>query len=284
MSVTSIDTNVVISVAGLQHLLASGADVVLLDVRRTVDEPLPAEYAAGHLPGARFADHFNQLSGERTASSGKNPLPSDERIQAAVTEWGINPGSIVVVYAEDGGPTATRGWWVLKWAGVPDVRYLDGGLAAWTQAGGELTREIPPAGGGTVQVTTGSLPVIDPDQAAALARDGLLLDARYEADYLGDPALPGKGHIPGAVSAPFTLALHDDTGLLRSDDDIRAAYAALGADGTRPIGLYCGGGVGATIGVLVLTRLGIPAALYPGSWTQWSSDPARPVVTGPERG
>jgi thiosulfate/3-mercaptopyruvate sulfurtransferase len=275
MTSTTITSNLVISAGELKDLLASGADVVLLDVRRTADEPLPEQYEAGHLPGARFVDHFVQLSGERTETSGKNPLPSSERIQAAVTGWDINPGSVVVVYAEGGGPTATRGWWVLKWAGVPDVRYLDGGLSAWVASGGELTTEIPPTGNGTFRVTTGSLPAIGPDEAAAQARDGLLLDARPAENY-------ENGHVPGAASAPYTIALDEETGLLKSDEEIREAYAALGADGSQPVALYCGGGVGATIGVLALAKVGIPATLFPGSWTQWSSDPNRPVATGHE--
>jgi thiosulfate/3-mercaptopyruvate sulfurtransferase len=279
LNATSVGTNVVISVGELKNLLDSEEDVVLLDVRRTADEPLPEEFASGHIPGAQFVDHFAQLSGERTATSGKNPLPSAERIQAAVTSWGIHPGSVVVVYASGGGgPSATRAWWVLKWAGVPDVRYLDGGLDAWTDAGGELNTETPPEGHGTFEVVTGSLPVLGPDEAAARARDGVLLDARYAEAY------EGEGHIPGALSAPFTIALSDGAGVFKGDEELRAAYAALGADGSKPIGLYCGGGVGATIAALALTRLGIPAALYPGSWTQWSSDPARPIATGNEPG
>lgn len=281
---TRTATDVVISTDELRAALAAGADVVLLDVRRTADAPLRAEYEAGHLPGAHFVDHFADLAGVRTATSGKNPLPASEAIQAAVTRWGIDESSIVVVYGGgSGGPTATRAWWVLTWAGVPDVRYLDGGLDAWVASGGELTSDEPPVGDGTFQVSVGSLPVLSAEEAAARARDGVLLDARYGTDYRGDPAQPGTGHIPGAVSAPFDLVL-DDAGLLLDDDTIRERYAALGADGSVPIGLYCGGGVGATIGVLALHRLGIRAELFPGSWTQWVSDSSRAVVTGDQPG
>jgi thiosulfate/3-mercaptopyruvate sulfurtransferase len=277
-------TDVVISVAELREAITSGTNVVLLDVRRTADAPLRDEYEAGHLPGAHFVNHFAQLASERTVVSGKNPLPSEETIQAAVTGWGVDADSVVVVYGGgNGGPTAARGWWVLKWAGVPDVRYLDGGLDAWVAAGGELSTEEPAPGNGSFRVSIGSLPVLTPDEAASLARDGVLLDARYEQDYVGDREQPGKGHIPGALSAPFHIALDDD-GLLLPTQHIREKYAALGADGSQPLGLYCGGGVGATIGILALHRLGIPAALYPGSWTQWSSDPFRPIATGTEPG
>jgi thiosulfate/3-mercaptopyruvate sulfurtransferase len=284
MTSLTTTTDVVISVRELREAQAAGKDVVLLDIRRTADAALRDEYESGHLPGAHFVNHFTQLAGERTASSGKNPLPSEETIQDAATSWGINPDSLVVVYGGgNGGPTAARGWWVLKWAGVPDVRYLDGGLDAWLAAGGELSSEEPPRGGGTLEVSLGSLPVLSPELAAARARDGVLLDARYRADYVGDATQTGMGHIPGALSAPFHIALGED-GLLLDNDAIREQYAILGADGSQPIGIYCGGGVGATIGILALHRLGISAELYPGSWTQWSSDPSRPVSTGTDPG
>ncbi|GAA2616894.1 sulfurtransferase [Dactylosporangium fulvum] len=280
---TTTRPDAVISATALRTLLDSGADVVLLDIRRDADRGLRHEYEAGHLPGAHYVEHSTQLAGVRTPESGKNPLPTDDQIQAAVTGWGIHPSSTVVVYTRGAAPPATRAWWVLTWAGVPDVRYLDGGLDAWTAAGGELTTDEPAPGGGTFQVRTGSLPTIDADEAGALARSGLLLDARPREAYLGDAEQPGQGHIPGAVSVPYSDNLDED-GLLRNDESLRALYAGHGVDGIAPLGLYCGGGVGATTGILVLHRLGIPAALYPGSWTQWSADPTRPVATGTEPG
>lgn len=284
---TTTLTDVVISATQLQDLLTTDADVVVLDIRRNADEVLREDYDAGHIPGARFIDHIAQLAGTKTASSGKNPLPTKESIQESVRRWGINPDSIVVVYGEgQGAPMVTRAWWTLKWAGVPDVRYLDGGLAAWQAAGGEVTQKEPADGNGTLQVQTGSLPTIDPDEAQSLARSGLLFDARPVEAYLGGPVeagQPGQGHIPGAISVPYSDNL-DAEGLLLSNETIREHYASFGADGSKQIGLYCGGGVGATTGVLALYRIGIPAALFVGSWTQWSSDPSRPVVTGDQPG
>ena len=283
---TTTLTDVVISATQLQDLLGTDADVVVLDIRRTADEVLRENYEAGHIAGARFIDHIAQLAGPKTATSGKNPLPSKESIQESVRRWGINPESIVVVYGEGSAPMVTRAWWILKWAGVPDVRYLDGGIDAWVAAGGELTTVEPPDGDGTFQVAIGSLPTIEPDEAQAIAGTGVLLDARPVEAYVGGPVEPGQpaeGHIPGAISVPYSDNL-DEQGLLLDNEQIRERYASVGADGSKPIGLYCGGGVGATTGVLALYRLGIPAALFVGSWTHWSSDPERPYVTGEQPG
>jgi thiosulfate/3-mercaptopyruvate sulfurtransferase len=273
--------DVVISAAELQGELASGRDVVLLDIRRDDTPEARAAYRDGHLPGAHFVTLTGQLAGPRTSRSGTNPLPADDAIQADARRWGISPGSLAVVYSAESPAVATRGWWVLRWAGVPDVRYLDGGAAAWAAAGGVLTAEEPAEGSGTFTVSTGSLPVLDADEAAALARTGLLLDARNPGGYTG--ADPGTGHIPGALSAPGTDNIGPD-GLLRAPEELRAHYSALGVDQAAPPGVYCGGGVAATLDILALSRLGVPAALYPGSWSAWSSDPARPVATGDQPG
>jgi thiosulfate/3-mercaptopyruvate sulfurtransferase len=273
--------DVVISAASLLAELADGTDVVLLEIRRDDSAAARAAFRAGHLPGAHLVTLTEQLAGPRSALSGTNPLPTDGAIQADTRRWGINPGSLVVVYSAESPAIATRGWWVLRWAGVPDVRYLDGGVDAWAAAGGSLSTSEPAAGSGTFTVTTGSLPTLDADDAAALARTGLLLDARGPDAYAGGE--PGTGHIPGALSAPGTANIDAD-GLLRTPEVLKAHYAALGADGRPEVGVYCGGGVAATLDILALSRLGVPAALYPGSWSAWSADPARPAATGDQPG
>jgi thiosulfate/3-mercaptopyruvate sulfurtransferase len=130
-------------------------------------------------------------------------------------------------------------------------------------------------------VTTGSLPTLDADDAAKLARTGLLLDARGPDAYAGGE--PRTGHIPGALSAPGTANIGTD-GLLKTHEDLQVHYAALGVGGRSGVGVYCGGGVAATLDILALARLGVPAALYPGSWSAWSADPARPAATGDQPG
>jgi thiosulfate/3-mercaptopyruvate sulfurtransferase len=138
---------------------------------------------------------------------------------------------------------------------------------------------------GDVVLDGGHLPVLDADAAAALARTGRLLDARAGERYRGEvePVDPRAGHVPGAASAPTTDNLAAD-GRFRDAAALRARFAALGADGAVPVGVYCGSGVTAAHEIAALAVAGVPAALYPGSWSAWSNDPARPVATGPEEG
>lgn len=271
----------VISAASLLTEFATGSDVVLLDVRRNAIPAARTAYERGHLPGAHFVTLTGQLAGPRSPLSGNNPLPEDDAIQADIRRWGIHPGSLVVVYSAESPAVATRAWWVLRWAGALDVRYLDGGVDAWVAAGGGISTSEPTEGGGTLTVATGSLPTLDADSAARLARTGLLLDARGPGAYAGDE--PGTGHIPGALSAPGTANVGAD-GLLKTPEQLRAHYAALGADGSGEVGVYCGGGVAATLDILALARIGVLAALYPGSWSAWIADPSLPVATGSEAG
>lgn len=277
MTTTVGTTHLVISAAKLRAKIEAGRSVVLLEVTRGVDGSAPR---GPHLPGAHRVDLTTQLAGAPTAGSGNLPLPDGSSIQADVRRWGIDDGSIVVVYSSGGPALATRAWWVLRWAGVPDVRYLDGGAGAWVAAGGELSDDEVPEADGTFVVTTGSLPTLDADSAATLARTGRLVDARGEAAYIG---AEGGGHIPGALSAPSAQNIDAD-GLLRDDEALRAHYGALGVDGHSEVGVYCGGGVGATLDVFALAKIGIAATLYPGSFSAWTSDPARPVVTGNQPG
>jgi thiosulfate/3-mercaptopyruvate sulfurtransferase len=197
----------------------------------------------------------------------------------------VRSGQPVVVYDDNGGLAAARAWWLLRWAGLTDVRILDGALAAWRAAGlpldaGEVT---PPPG--DVTLTGGHLPVLSADQAGALARDGLLLDARAGQRYRGEtePVDPRAGHIPGAVSAPTSGNLTAD-GTFASPAALRARYAALGAARAPAVGVYCGSGVTAAHDLAALTVAGYDAVLFPGSWSAWSSDPDRPAATGPAPG
>jgi thiosulfate/3-mercaptopyruvate sulfurtransferase len=207
-------------------------------------------------------------------------------LQRDARRWGIRAGSAVVVYDDNRGLQAGRAWFTLRWAGVADVRILDGGLEAWIAAGHATTTDIPLPDYGDIVLSGGRLPVIDADQAAGLARSAILLDARGSDAYRGNPVTAGappQGHIPGAVSAPTTGNLSAD-GTLASPDDLRARFAALGVDGSVPVAVYCGGGVAASHQIAALASIGIEAKLFPGSWSAWSSDPSRPVATGPEPG
>ncbi|WP_214105781.1 sulfurtransferase [Acrocarpospora catenulata] len=281
MSSTSsaVDTSdVVITAEQLRDQLHSGRPVVILEVRR---EPSDEEESSeSRLPGAQLVTLTTELVGPRTADSGDFPLPTEDQIQDAVRRWGIDDDTLVVVYSREAPALASRAWWTLRWAGVPDVRYLDGGLPAWIAIGGEVSSEVPAIRKGSFTVAPGSLPVLSTEAAGALARSGVLLDARDDARYSGHPE---GGHIPGARSLPASRNLGAD-GLLKSEEELRTAYEAAGLNEQAQWGAYCGGGTAATLNVLALARLGITAALYPGSFSAWSSDPSRPVAKGNEPG
>jgi thiosulfate/3-mercaptopyruvate sulfurtransferase len=268
--------------------LATAADadgVTLLDVRWQLGGPPghPA-YRDGHIPGARYVDLDSELAGPAGAG-GRHPLPDPESFGAAMRRAGVSRDRDVVVYDNWQGWGAARAWWLLRWAGHPRVRVLDGGLAAWTGAGRPLSQQEPAAGDGDFVPEPGALPLLDAAGAAALARRGLLLDARAPERYRGDsePIDRVGGHIPGAVNAPTTENTGAD-GLLLPAAALADRFRALGAKPGTDVGVYCGSGVSGAHEVLALAAAGVPAALYVGSWSDWSADPARPVATGPQPG
>ncbi|PVC85414.1 sulfurtransferase [Streptomyces sp. CS090A] len=254
---------------------------VLLDVRWQLGGPQGRpDYEAGHLPGAVFVDLDTELAGP-AGSGGRHPLPDPEAFGAVMRRAGVGQDTPVVVYDGGQGWAAARAWWLLRWTGHPDVRVLDGGLAAWT---GDLSTGIPDPAEGDFRPKPGALPTLDADAAAALARTGLLLDARAAERYRGDvePIDRVGGHIPGAVSAPTTANVAEDGRYLPAER-LAERFTALGAGKSgEAVGVYCGSGVSGAHEVLALEIAGIRAALYPGSWSEWSADPARPVATGPE--
>ena len=266
-----------------RELLSRPADV-LLDVRWALGDDRGRErYRAGHLPGAVFVDLPGELSAEPSPAAGRHPLPSLQSLQSAARRWGISAGSRVVVYDDTGGLAAARGWWLLRWGGMDAVTLLDGGLAAWTAAGGLLeTGDVLPAPG-DVELAGGGMPVLDADAAAALpTAGGVLLDARAGERFRGEvePVDPRAGHVPGALSAPTTGNL-DAEGRFLAAAVLSERFARLGVRPGTTVGVYCGSGVTAAHEVAALAVAGVDAALWPGSWSQWSADPARPVATGP---
>ena len=260
---------------------------VVLDVRWRLGGPPPAElYASGHLPGAVAVELDRDLAAPvGDGKRGRHPLPEPGALQEALRRWGINEDSSVVAYDDADGSSAARAWWLLRWAGLRDVRVLDGGIAAWTAAGLPLTAEVPSPELGNVLVRPGAMPVLDAEGAAGLvAGGGVLLDARVEPRYRGEvePVDPVAGHIPGARSAPASGNV-DVSGRFLSAERLRERFARLGVEADRAAGAYCGSGVTAAQEVLALHVAGIPAALYAGSWSEWVADRSRPVVTGPDR-
>ncbi|GAA2430697.1 sulfurtransferase [Streptomyces pulveraceus] len=253
---------------------------VLLDVRWQLGGPHGRpDYEAGHLPGAVFVDLDAELAGP-AGTGGRHPLPDPEEFGAVMRRAGVSRDTPVVVYDGGQGWAAARAWWLLRWTGHEDVRVLDGGLAAWP---GELQKEVPAPAEGDFRPVPGALPLLDADGAAALARSGLLLDARAAERYRGDvePIDRVGGHIPGAVSAPTSENTGED-GRFLDAGALAARFEGLGAGRADEVGVYCGSGVSGAHEVLALAVAGIPAALYAGSWSEWSGDASRPVATGPE--
>jgi thiosulfate/3-mercaptopyruvate sulfurtransferase len=265
---------------------ADGPPPVLFDVRwRLGGPPALGDYQAGHIPGAVFVDLDRDLSAPAAPTRGRHPLPDPLRLQESLRRLGLDHGDPVAVYDERGGTSAARAWWVLRWAGVGQVRLLDGGVAAWIEAGASLTAEVPTPEPGDITVAPGSFPVVDAEGAARIARTGVLLDARAGERYRGDQESvdPVAGHIPGALSAPTTENLAPD-GRFLEPAALRRRFAALGATGAGEVAAYCGSGVTACHQILALRLAGIEASLYPGSWSEWIADPSRAVATGPAAG
>jgi thiosulfate/3-mercaptopyruvate sulfurtransferase len=266
--------------------MAASVPPVLLDVRwQLAGPPGITAYRAGHLPGAVFVDLDRELAAP-PAGGGRHPLPGPAPFQAAMRRAGVRGDGAVVVYDEADSLAAARAWWVLRYFGHGRVMVLDGGYRAWVASGQPVATGDSPAGAaGDFTARPGQLPVLDADGAAAVARTGVLLDARAPERYRGEtePADPVAGHIPGAVSAPAAGNVGPD-GRFLDAARLRTRFAALGVAGAaedgRPVGSYCGSGVTAAQEILALAIAGVPAALYPGSWSDWVSSPARPVATG----
>lgn len=277
-------THPLIDVDALRELLDGPDALTLLDVRyRMGGPPGPEEFRAGHLPGAAYVDLDTDLAapaGDR--SRGRHPLPSPDDLERAMRRVGVRAGVPVVVYDDWSGHAAARAWWLLRHHGVDDVRVLDGGWSAWQASGGPVeTGERGLVGApkpGDVVLRPGATAKVE----ATTVRDvAVLLDARAPERFRGEvePIDPVAGHVPGARNAPTAANLGADGRFLPADD-LRRHYAALGAVPGADVAVYCGSGVTAAHDVLALEVAGVRAALYPGSWSEWVADPARPVATG----
>ncbi len=263
--------------------LPGGGPLRILDVRWRLDQPDGRpDYLAGHIPGAQFVDLGTQLARHGEARDGRHPLPSVDVLQAAARAWGIDDGDTVVVYDDLKNLSSARAWWLLRYAGIADVRVLDGALRAWGAAGLALeTGEPPTPPAGDVTLSYGALPLLDIDGAAAFPDAGVLLDARAGERFRGEvePIDPRAGHIPGARSAPTTENLDAD-GRFLTPEALRARFAALGVPAGSAVAAYCGSGVTAAHEAIALTLAGFAPALYAGSWSEWSNHPERDVAVG----
>ncbi|MET8857403.1 sulfurtransferase [Streptomyces sp. NPDC004579] len=272
--------NAIITAPELASDLAGPNPPVLLDVRWQLGGPnLRPEYENAHIPGAVFVDLDSELAGPAGAA-GRHPLPGPEVFGAAMRAAGVSEDRDVVVYDGGQGWAAARAWWLLGYSGHPSVRVLDGGFAAWS---GPVSSEVPSPAPGTFVPTAGARPALDADGAAALARTGLLLDARAGERYRGEvePIDRVGGHIPGAVSAPTAENVTEDGRFLPAAE-LADRFKSFGVTPESEVGVYCGSGVSGAHQVLALAVAGVPAALYVGSWSEWSQDADRPVAVGPD--
>lgn len=274
---------VLITAAELVRRLDAGEPLTLLDVRWQLAAPDGrAAYEQGHLPGAVYVSLEDELSDHTVEGRGRHPLPSGTALEEAARRWGVRTGVPVVVYDDWNRAGSARAWWVLTAAGIADVRILDGGLAAWTAAGGKLETGAVATEPGDVTAThddlyAGARRTVTAD---AVLKSGRLLDARAAERFRGDvePVDPVAGHIPGALNVPSAGLLAAD-GTLLADDELARVFERVG-DGD--VAVYCGSGVTAAVTVAGLAAVGVDAALFPGSWSEWVSDPSRPVARGAE--
>jgi len=261
---------------------------VLVDVRHDLAQPADwgaAQYAAGHLPGARFAHLDRDLSAPKTGHNGRHPLPPPEVAAAYFGRLGIGTHMQVVAYDQGPGMYASRLWWMLRWLGHEHVAVLDGGMARWQAAGLPVTTELPAVRPvrfaiGTTLSTVGVQDVLD----TLATRARFIIDARLPERFRGEvePIDPVAGHIPGAHNRPYTHNLTPE-GTFKTRETLGAEFDALlaGTPGSAVIH-QCGSGVTACHNVLAMAVAGYgDTTLYPGSWSEWVSDNTRPVATGP---
>lgn len=272
----------------------SAAGWLIFDVRHDLVDHHAGRRAfeLGHIPGAVFLDHERQLSAPKTGCNGRHPLPEISKFAALMQARGLTRESQVVVYDANSGMFAAHLWWMLRWLGHDKVAILDGGWQAWLDAGGDVeTGRVEeavtdwPAG---APVYNGpSMPLVD--ASAVLANldaatpSFTLLDARASNRFRGDiePLDPVAGHIPGALNRPSNLNVTDN-GRFKTAAELRAEFNAL--LGQRPaagIVHQCGSGISACHNLFAMELAGLKgSALYHNSWSEWCSDPARPVATG----
>lgn len=247
-------------------------------------------YAEGHLPRALFLHIDEDLSGPRYGPDGRfrgrHPLPDREILARRLAQAGLTPGTMLVAYDDGDGMYAARLWWLARWLGHERVSVLDGGLKAWRECGYALTTELPsPRSPAIPQLAPQSMPTIDADTLLASLRTGAyrILDARAPERYRGEvePLDTRAGHIPGACNRLFRTNLRAN-GRFKAPEALRAEFSeAVSGFPVDRVVHQCGSGVTACHNLLAMAVASMPGALlYPGSWSEWSSDPGRPIATG----
>jgi thiosulfate/3-mercaptopyruvate sulfurtransferase len=262
---------------------------VIVDCRHDLMNPSAGRdaYAAAHIMNAQFADMDHQLSGPKQGADGvfrgRHPLPERAALIDTLRSWGVHPDTQLVAYDAHGGMFAARLWWLLRWVGHAKVAVLDGGLAAWQAQGLPMSDQVPVREAGTIAEQA---PLVETVSAADVLNNlkggtRTVIDARAADRFRGENETmdPVGGHIPGAKNRFFKDNLAAD-GRFKSPEELKADFAVLIDEPAEAI-MQCGSGVTACHNLLALEVAGMPgAALYPGSWSEWCADPARPVATG----
>ena len=280
-----------IDAAQLGSLLAAApadANLLVLDCRHELSQPGWGDqvYAQGHIPGAVRAHLDRDLSGPVTLGTGRHPLPDAAQFAETLGRWGVDSNVQVIAYDQSSGPYAARAWWMLRWVGHERVAVLDGGFAAWLEAGLPVSREPGVrAPRPFVARSAARAPLSAAEVQQALAGRAItLVDARGADRFAGENETidPVAGHVPGAVNRPFTRNV-DGRGRFLPPAELRRQWSeALGGEQAQTAVTMCGSGVTACHNLLALEVAGLTGArLYPGSWSEWIRDPARPVARGP---
>jgi thiosulfate/3-mercaptopyruvate sulfurtransferase len=256
---------------------------VIVDCRFDLTDPGWGEeqYAAGHIPGARYAHLDRELSGTKTGTNGRHPLPTIDEMAARFGAMGIDGATQVVAYDQDSGMYAARLWWMLRFMGHDPVAVLDGGLARWVAEGGPIQPGRVTATPATFAANPRTDWRLTVEQVAA-GEPALLLDARAPDRFRGENETIDKvgGHIPGARNHWFQQNLTEDKRFKPTEELRRMWQADLGGTAPEDAVMYCGSGVTACHNLLSMEVAGLPGArIFPGSWSEWSADPKRPVET-----
>jgi thiosulfate/3-mercaptopyruvate sulfurtransferase len=251
-----------------------------LGARRGLDE-----YEKGHLPGAAFIDLDRDLAAPKGSGPGRHPLPSPRAFASVLGRFGITPTTCVIAYDDAGGAIAARVWWLLRHFGLINAAVLDGGIGAWTEAGGALVTEAPVIVPAPPMVLAPRTDVVDKLAVDRLrsSPEALVLDARATERFEGksEPIDARPGHVPGARSAPFVENLMAAGGKFRDREALARRFENAGAPSAKTIVSYCGSGVTACHNLLALSLIGRPdALLYEGSWSDWAADDELPAATG----
>jgi thiosulfate/3-mercaptopyruvate sulfurtransferase len=283
-----MSSNPLIDVASLGRNLAR-SDWVVVDCRFTLTQPAAGRsaYDKGHIPGARYAHLDDDLARKPGPTEGRHPLPEPAAFTAKLGAWGIGPADTVVAYDEGSGAIAARLWWLLRWIGHERCAVLDGGFAAWIEAGHDIEQRAAPFAARRYPVSEprADLVVATRDIAARQAAGDVLVDARAAPRYRGEQETidPVAGHVPQARNRPFSSNV-TPAGRFRPPGELGGELREL-LEGREPGRLIamCGSGVTSCHLLLAMEAAGLPGGrLYAGSWSEWIRDPARPIAKGAE--